>query len=457
MFNSDLTNWISSKHRKPIIIRGARQVGKTWMVRRLAELSGKQLIELNFEKKAAWRELFSSNEPANILLHLESELNINIQPENALLFLDEIQAAPDLLSKLRWFYEDMPELPVVAAGSLLEFVLGDHSFSMPVGRISYLYVEPLSFEEFLQASNKNKLWEFLQQWQWGQNIPISLHEQLLGYIKEYVLIGGMPEAVFNWQEQRSLETVAEIHEALLTTYREDFVKYAEKISPQYLEELLSTIPQLLGEKFMYSKVNRQVSSEILKKGLQLLCMARVCHKISATYANGVPLGAEIKDNFFKMILLDIGLATAFLDVRLHHLKNLNEQILVNQGGLSEQLAGQLLRTIEPSYKDPRLYYWLREEKGTNAEIDYLLQHEGHIIPIEVKSGSTGSLKSLHYFMHLKSLTQAIRINADLPSQVNVSTKIHSGDLVAYQLHSIPFYLIGQLHRLLSSICSTPPS
>jgi len=449
-----LSTWLDSSHRKPVVIRGARQVGKTWMVRQLAQITGKQLIELNFEKRLAWRDLFTSNDPKEIIINLESELNITIDPENSLLFLDEIQAAPELLSKLRWFFEDMPGLPVVAAGSLLEFTLAEHSFSMPVGRISYLHVEPFSFEEFLVAQGYLKLHEFLLSWQWDKPIPATIHAKLMGYMKEYMMVGGMPEAVVSWQEQRSLEVISQIHHALLATYRDDFAKYPGRISQERLDEILMTVPKLLGEKFMFSRANKQVSSESLKKALQLLCMARVCHKVFATHGNGVPLGADIKDKFIKAIFLDVGLVSSLLDIKLHQIKQWDDLTLVNKGGLSEQVVGQLLKTLEPGYKEPHLYYWLREQKGSSAEIDYLLQHEGRIIPIEVKSGSTGSLKSLHYFMHLKGLTQAVRINADRPSSVVVHAKIHSGEAVQYQLLSIPFYLIGQLHRLLDNIDSS---
>lgn len=446
-----LKNWISSHNRKPIVLRGARQVGKTWMVRELARLSSKQLIELNFEKQIGWRDLFSSNDPKEILVNLESAFNMTILPQNSLLFLDEIQAAPELLAKLRWFYEDMPELPVVAAGSLLEFTLSDHTFSMPVGRIGYLHVEPLSFEEFLLAQEQIKLYEFITAWQWTKPIPQTIHEKLMGYVKDYMMIGGMPEAVMNWQQNRSLTLIEQIHHNLLSTYRDDFAKYSKKIPTERLDEILMTIPKLLGEKFIFSRANPHVTTEILKKALQLLCMARICHKTYAVQGNGVPLGAEIKNNYFKVIFLDVGLASSFLNIKLHQLKQLDLVSLVNQGGIAEQLVGQLLRTLEPEYKEPSLYYWLREEKNSNAEIDYIIQHNQLIMPIEVKSGSTGSLKSLHQFMHIKKLSQAVRINADLPSSVAVDVKIHSGETVCYQLLSLPFYLTGQLHRLLNEI------
>lgn len=443
-----LKHWIDDDDRKPLVIRGARQVGKTWMVRKLADLAEKQLIELNFEKNPRWRDLFSSNHPKDILLNLESELGLSITPENSLLFLDEIQAAPELLAKLRWFYEDMPYFAVVAAGSLLEFTLAEHEFSMPVGRIGYLHVEPLSFEEFLLAQGEEKLYDFLLSWELSKRIPVSIHEKLMSHIKEYMLIGGMPEAVFHWQKNRSLEKIEQIHHNLLATYRDDFSKYAKKIPSERLNEILETIPKSLGEKFVFSHANKQVPTEILKKALQLLNMARVCHKVFATQGNGVPLGAETKESFFKVILLDIGLVSCLLDIKLHQLKQLDTISLVNQGGLSEQLVGQLLRTLEPEYKEPKLYYWLREQKSSQAEVDYLIQHNGKVIPVEVKSGSTGSLKSLHQFIHTKGLSRAIRINADLPSITDVNVRTSTSDSVSFQLLSLPFYLTGQLFRLL---------
>lgn len=443
-----LITWMNSNTRKPIVIRGARQVGKTWLVRQLAQVTGKQLVEVNFEKRLAWRNLFTSNSPKEILLNLESEFNITIDPVNSLLFLDEVQAAPELLSKLRWFFEEMPNLAVVAAGSLLEFTLAEHEFSMPVGRISYLHVEPFSFEEFLLEQGRVKLHEFLLSWQWHQDIATPIHEQLMGYIKEYMMIGGMPEAVVSWRDHQSLNAIAQIHDSLLATYRNDFAKYSGRILTERLDETLLAVPKLLSEKFVFSRINQEVSSETLKKALRLLCMARICHKVNAVHGNGVPLGAEIKDKYFKTIFLDVGLVSSLLDLKLHQIKQLDSLNLVNKGGLAEQIVGQLLRTVEPDYKEPHLYYWLREQKGSSAEIDYLLQHEGSIVPIEVKSGSTGSLKSLHYFMHVKGLSQAVRINAEPPSYVTVNTKIYSGETVSYQLLSLPFYLLGQLHRLL---------
>ncbi len=445
-----LQKWLTGSNRKPLVMRGARQVGKTWLVRRLAKECGKELIELNFEENPSHKNFFATNDTQKILQNIESYLQRSIDPTKCLLFLDEIQAYPELLAKLRWFYEKMPELAVITAGSLLEFVLDDHTFSMPVGRITYLHLEPFSFEEFLLAQGKEKSVEYLQNYNLKDEIILPIHEQLLSYFKEYIFVGGMPAAVANWSEHKSLENVHLIHQDLLTTYRDDFAKYAKRIPIARLEEVLTAVPKLLGQKFVYRQVNQDVQSIAVKNALELLCKARVCNRIVASYANGIPLGAEINEKNSKIILLDVGLACSDLGVPLHQLNQIDDINIINNGAISEQVAGQLLRTLSPLYVEPHLYYWTRAEGSASSEIDYLLQHQTEIIPVEIKSGKTGSLKSLHYFMAEKKLSRAIRINSDFPSLTNIDIKTNTGKPVEYQLISIPFYLTGQIHRLLDS-------
>ncbi|MBB72307.1 MAG: AAA family ATPase [Legionellales bacterium] len=442
-----LLAWLEDPRRKPLVLRGARQVGKTWIVRFLAEYANKQLVELNFERQPDLKALFTSNDPAEIILNIEASRNVTIKPIESLLFLDEIQAAPELLAKLRWFAEEYPELPVIAAGSLLEFVLAEHSFSMPVGRVMYHYLEPMSFEEFLQAKGLDQLLAYIEDYEWTRIIPEPIHQQLLRYFKEYLIIGGLPAAVSDWLERGSIEAVSQIHNDLLSTYRDDFAKYAGRLSTEILDEVLMSVPRMLGEKFVYSRVNKARQTESIKKALNLLAQARLCHIVKASHANGLPLGAEMNDKSQKVISLDVGLTSAMLGLTLQSTLQLDDLTLINQGGVSEQVVGQLLRTIEPSYIDPALYYWNRSEKSSNAEIDYLFANEGKVIPIEVKSGSTGSMKSLHTFMQQKGLSLAVRINSDNPSLTKVDVKTSEGKPVAYQLLSLPFYLLGQLRRL----------
>lgn len=444
-----LNDWLVDANRKPLVIRGARQVGKTWLVRHLAQSHKLRLIEINFESRPQFISLFNTNDPKRILLNLSSLYDEVIDPKSTLLLLDEIQAAPELLAKLRWFAEDMPELPVISAGSLLEFVLDNHTFSMPVGRIQYMHLEPLSFEEFLKGHKKDQLIDYLTTYNWDfGEIPQVIHEQLLAYLKEYIVIGGMPAAVSSWIEHRSLTKVNQIHHDLIATYLDDGAKYSGRLSTQRLAEVMMAVPKYLGEKFIYTRVNPLAQIASIKQALDLLCKSRVCHRVFGCAANGVPLGAELQEKYLKVIFLDVGLCSAALGLTLDSFANVEELTLINKGGIAEQLVGQILRTLAPFYIEPALYYWHRDVKGSSAEIDYIIQHGNNVIPIEVKAGSTGKLRSLHYFMNLKSFPLAVRINSDLPSRIQVDFKDHHGTPVIYQLLSLPFYLLGQLHRLL---------
>lgn len=445
---SHLKTWMSSTNRKPLVLRGARQVGKTWLIRQLAKETGKQLVELNFEKNISHASFFAPNDPQQILLNLSTLYNRKIDPDNCLLFLDEIQAIPQLLSKLRWFAEDLPTLPVVAAGSLLEFVLADHSFSMPVGRISYMHLEPLSFEEFLLANDKPSLVNYLASYEFSIEMPIAIHEQLTMLFKEYLLVGGLPAAVVNWITERSLNSVNQVQNDLLATYRDDFSKFSSRIAIERLDEVMMATPKMLGEKFVFSRVNATVHPNTIKNVLKLLSKAKICNPVWSCSANGVPLAAEINAKYFKEIFLDTGLCSVALGLGLNQINAANEITMINNGGIAEQVVGQLLRTINPPYIEPALYYWLRHEKGSSAEIDYVIQYGSKVIPIEVKAGSTGSLKSLHLYMAMKKSLVAVRVNSDLPSTTNVRVKDQLGNNVDYILLSIPFYLVGQIYRLL---------
>jgi len=443
-----LNSWLNADTHKPLILRGARQVGKTWLVRYLSEINKRHLIELNFEKTPSLASFFDSNDPQQILLNISAAYNQTIEPANTLLFLDEIQAAPHILAKLRWFAEELPALPVIAAGSLLEFVLAEHSFSMPVGRITYAHLEPLSFEEFLLAMDKSLLVQYLADYQFNITIPLAIHEQLSTLFKEYLLVGGLPAAVSSWISERALPKINQIHHELLTTYRDDFAKYSGRIPLSKLDEVMMAIPRTLAQKFIFSRVNPAIHSTMFKQILDLLGKARICHRVISSAANGVPLGAELRTRYFKEIFLDTGLACAALGINFREIQTATDVTLINKEGIAEQVVGQLLRTIEPPYIAPDLHYWHRDEKGSSAEVDYVIAHGSQVVPVEVKAGSTGTLKSLHLFMGLKQLPVAIRINSDFPSKTDVCVKNHAGEEVKYTLLSLPFYLTAQVHRLL---------
>lgn len=443
-----LKDWLVSPSRKPAVLRGARQVGKTWVVRELAKQAGKQLIELNFEKKRSLAVHFESNDPSAILLNLESALNQSIHPADSILFLDEIQAVPDLLAKLRWFYEDMPELAVITAGSLLEFVLENHTFSMPVGRIQYFFLEPLGFEEFLLAKNETHLLSAIENVSIEESFNTALHDKANQLFKEFVTVGGMPEAVSTWIKTSSLEALAEVHNNLISTYQDDFAKYAGKLTITHLEEVLHAVPKLLTKKFVYSHVDPAARHGSIKQALSLLLKARLCHKVQSTSANGIPLGAEVNSKIFKIILIDVGLVSTMLGLKLHQFSSMEDILVINKGALAEQVVGQLLRLLSPFYVEPTLHYWNRELANSSAEIDYLIQDNQRLIPIEVKAGVEGKLRSLHQFMSEKPWKLAVRFYAGPVQRDHIKSKTTTGDMNDYELISLPFYLLGQLYRLL---------
>jgi predicted AAA+ superfamily ATPase len=437
--------WLPSQDRKPLIIRGARQVGKTWVARSLAKNAQKKLIEINFERDPHLKSIFHSNNPKEVLQTLELYFGSTIDPNSCLLFLDEIQEAAEILAKLRWFYEEIPALPVIAAGSLLEFIIQDHAFSMPVGRVTYMHLEPLSFEEFLHACGHEKLLEYIQTIELPFSIPPIIHEKLQESFRTYLYVGGMPGVLNQWISKKSIENVIMTQEDLLATYRDDFFKYKGRIDVERLDKILKSVPKQLGEKFVYAKVDPSIQAAAGKQILSLFNKARLCYSVESSSANGVPLSAEVKEKAFKEIFLDVGLVNRALGNTFPFGKT------IIQGRISEQVVGQLLRTVFPFYAEPRLYYWQQDKNQSNAEIDYVIAHENQVIPIEVKSGSTGNLKSLHLFMKIKNFTHAVRINDDLPSITPVNIKSVDSEKFSYTLLSIPFYLTGQIHRLLSTI------
>jgi predicted AAA+ superfamily ATPase len=450
--SEELDRWLKGPDRKPLVMRGARQVGKTWLVRDFAKRQRLDLIELNLEKYPYYADLFSDNSPREILKNIEAQLALKILPESACLFLDEIQVAPELFAKLRWFREDMPELPVIAAVSLLEFALGKTDFSMPVGRIAYFYLEPLSFFEFALALGNEPLYEKMVSATPQEPMPHPLHVRCSELYRQYCLVGGMPETVQTWLDGRDMQSCINIQHDLLATYRDDFHKYGGEIDARLLHRLLLSVARQLGNKFVYSRVDPDVKIPLVKKSLLLLSQAKVCLKVAHTSGSGLPLGAESNDKFFKALMVDIGLISAHLGLSSVNPTDLDSMLLSNRGGLAEQFVGQQLRAAQTPAMDPQLFYWQRTG-GRQGEIDYITQHGNHIVPVEVKSGAAGSMKSLHQFMAEKNLEMAVRLDANPPSVEEMSVKTTQGQFVKYRLLSLPLYLAGNVTALLDSFLS----
>lgn len=446
---SDLKAWSQRENRKPLVVRGARQVGKTTLVHLLAKECFENLVALDFERDPSLAALFDSKRPEEIVPLLEIQVGRTIVPGQALLFLDEIQAAPSVLASLRYFYEEMPELHVVAAGSLLEIVLEEPSFSVPVGRIEYLHLGPMQFEEYLLARGEEILVDFLGSLGLRDEIPLPIHERLLGELRRFLAVGGMPEAVDAFTRTESYLESERVKQSILATYHDDFGKYGPKVDVGRLRKVYERLPHLVGQRLKYVNIDREERSKNLAAALRLLTLSRVATRVRHSSANQVPLGAEADERRFKVLNLDVGLLATATGLSYLDLEKDEGPILVHRGALCEQLIGQHLLYSGPTWEVPKLHFWQREKKGSAAEVDYLLSQGPRIVPVEVKAGRTGTLKSLHVFVREKGWDVALRFNSDQPSVAELSTGSNGGRDVPFRLISLPLYLVGQARRLLA--------
>ena len=444
-----LLKWLEKPHRKPLIIRGARQVGKSTLVRQLASASNRFCLELNFERKTELSAFFVDKDPKKIIQELALYAKRSLDPKTTILFLDEIQAAPSILTNLRYFYEEYPEFPVIVAGSLLDFVLEAPEFSMPVGRIEYFHLGPLSFEDFLIALGEIELVEWIRTLSIHDSIPLPIHQRALDFVKQFWLIGGMPEVVAHYSEFRDFQEVDNIKQNILQTYRDDFHKYGRIKQIPLLRRVFQTIPGLIGQTLKYVQFDRESKSTDVREALEALHLAKIIHLIYHTHANGLPLRSQIDPKIFKVIFLDIGLQCAALGLNNLDIIKGPDWAWINRGSLAEQFTGQALLKQNPSYHLPELFYWTREKAQAAAELDYIWQNNNIIIPIEVKAGKTGRLKSLHYFIKEKAWSFAVRFNIDTPSLLQETAKLPDESPIDYRLLSLPFYLAEQLERLVA--------
>ncbi len=442
-----LENWLKDKNRKPLVIRGARQVGKSTLVQLFAKEHGKDLLSVNLERYPELSGVFSANDPDQIIQQIEFLPGMKQLNQNSLLFLDEIQSVPEAIPALRYFYEDKPELPVLSAGSLLEFVLSDHSFSMPVGRIQYLHMGPMTFSEFLSGIGEEKLSSFILNFEPGQSIGEIVHKRLLSLLRSYYFVGGMPEAVSVFSETRSYKQVSAVHNSIIETYLEDFPKYIGSRNLNRMRRVFHFIARNVGKKIKYSNISFEDQSGTLKKDIDLLSMARVMGKVTHSHCSGLPLHADIEEKVFKPIFLDIGLMNAICGLDWRAVSQMDDVKLINEGAIAEQFVGQHLQDMLSETLNRELTYWLRQGRSSNAEVDFVVQTGGQMVPVEVKAGAAGSLKSLHQFMGRKEAPLAIRFDASLPSVIQIDTLISTGKTskqVQYPLVSIPLYLIERL-------------
>ena len=454
IFSDFLLSWLTSERRKPLIVRGARQAGKTWLVRELARSSGRMLLEVNFDRNPEYARIFreEGGGPRRWLDDLALRTGVEAPAEGLILFLDEIQTVPEVLAKLRWFAEEMPELPVIAAGSLLEFALRDFEYSMPVGRVSFAFVEPMSFPEFLQAHRQERLLQRLAEWTPGLPLGDAAHAMAMEFYDRYLMTGGMPEVVAADAEGAQASECRRLQRDLIQTYRNDFAKYSGRMDPRILDDVLRGVVDQLGNKFVYSLVDAGVKHQQAKHALDLLCMAQLCDSIPHAECNGVPLAGKINDRLRKVALLDVGLAHALWNTPAgNSFPRWTDVAPALRGGLPEQGVAQQLRAAmgEPMRRG-QLFHW-RRENGRVGEIDLVVECQGRIVPVETKSGAAGAMKSLHQFMHDKSLPLAVRMDRNSPSLQKMQVKTTLGDPVEYQLLNLPHYLAWRIPALINCL------
>lgn len=424
-----INEWKEGSSRKPLIIKGARQVGKTYTVMEFGKENFANCVVANFEKQKMLSDIFAGDLDIPIILQrLELVLGERIDPHNTLLFFDEIQRCPQAITALRYFLEEKPELAVIAAGSLIDFAFEE--VGVPVGRVTYLHMHPLSFHEFLGAIGEQNLQDFLL------NKPLPekedvVHQKLISLVKKYAQVGGMPEAINRYINTGSLKEVGQFQMDMIETYRQDFTKYSFKIPYPIMLTVMDKLPQLIGNQIKYAHIDKEIRSVTLKQVILLLERAHVLCRVRVARMPELPLSASASEKIFKAIFLDIGLLQALCGIDWGKISEKEDFISIHRGALAEQFVGQeIMAHTSISHFKP-LYYWKREERGSSAEIDYLVEHNGGVVPLEVKSDKAGRLRSLHLF------NQQFHPKKSFVVSSHPSSKLKS-------IHWIPFYGLKRL-------------
>ncbi len=428
----ELIRWKNDSERQPLLIRGARQVGKSSVVRNFSS-QFKSYVEVNFEQDSDVQRVFEGNlRPKAICEQLSVLYETTIIPGETLLFFDEIQSCLPAISSLRFFYEQYPELHVIAAGSLLEFALAELP-SYGVGRVSSLFLYPFSFGEFLRAANAELLRKSIADASPQQPLSEAIHTKALELYKQFLVLGGMPKVISSYFSGGDLLSCQRVLDGLISAYEDDFTKYKKRSSPMLIRMVFRSVVEQNGQKFVYNKALPDANHLQVKDALELLTMAGMILPITHSAANGVPLGAEINPKMRKFIVFDSGIFQRILGLKLSEVLLKNDFESINKGALAELNVGLELIKSASCYQRQNLYYWHREAKSSNAEVDYLIQLDTRIVPIEVKAGTKGSMQSLKIFMDLKNTEKGIRI-----SQENFST---------YQnIEVYPLYAVSNLQK-----------
>lgn len=397
----ELITWKNAKIRKPLIIQGARQVGKTWLMKEFGKQEFRNVAYLNFESSNRLKEIFLSDfNIERIIAVIEIEVKQKIDPQNTLLIFDEIQEAERGLTALKYFYEQAPEYHIVAAGSLLGISTQKNN-SFPVGKVDFISMFPMSFMEFLGNIGERQLVNQLQNKNW--ELIAVFHEKLVEILRLYYFIGGMPEAVSNYIDYKNLDTVRSIQQKILAGYENDFAKHApNEIVPRIRLVWNALISQLAKEnkKFIYGQIKKGGRAKDFETAINWLVDAGLVLKVNRIEKPILPLNAYADFDAFKLFLLDIGLLNAIADLDQIILLEKNNILIEFKGALTEQFVCQQLKIK----KD--LYYWTAS--NATAEVDFVLQSQNEIIPIEVKAEENLKSKSLKVYVEKYTPKTAIR-------------------------------------------------
>jgi predicted AAA+ superfamily ATPase len=410
--DNDLLSWMRENNRKPLLLRGARQVGKSRAVKRLSE-HFEYFLEVNFDLNNEARELFAKGDlsPFRLCQELAAIYQMPVIPGKTLLFFDEIQNSLPAISSLRFFYEEYGELHIIAAGSLLEFAFQEIP-SFGVGRVRSMFMYPMNFFEFLNACNHQLLLQAVQKADCKNPLPEAVHKKAIELLRIFLILGGMPEVVSAYVNDNDLLSCQRILDDLVISLRTDFAKYKKKVSTLQLSAAFDSVTAQMGKKFVYTNISNDYNSRGLKEGMELLIMSGLVIPVVHSAANGIPLGAEIDNKKKKLLLLDTGIFQRLLGLPLSDLLISDDFSLVNKGNIAELFAGLELLKSSSCYERKNLYYWHRENKSSNAEVDFVIQHGQDIIPIEVKSGGKGAMQSMRLFMSEKQPPFGIRTSLE---------------------------------------------
>jgi predicted AAA+ superfamily ATPase len=462
MFNrkavETIKEWFNRSNRKPLVIRGARQTGKTTAVRLAASQLDVELVEINLERHQELDPLFKAYKLNELLLSFSLISGKPVTRQSRiLLFLDEAQATPAAYSCLRYLYEEIPELAVVLTGSLLDQVIHDYNLPMPVGRIEHCFMGPLTFEEFLAASGESKALGSINMLELSNMhfIPQSVHDELLAHVRRYILTGGMPYCVQTAIDTRfDHQQIVRYQTELLQTYKDDFSKYSGSQSSLKLIAFFNGLVRQTGLQFSHklaSDIAQSTSGDYrqLNSAIERFLEARLFYRVVHSGADSIPLGSETKIRISKFLFIDIGLLLAIQGIPPQSIMSAPLE-LTNRGIITEQFAGQQLLYAKPSYVNPTLYFWHPPKSELQAEIDFLFECGNKIYPVEIKSGSSGTIKSLHSYIIKKQATHAIRISSGKPSVQKLTARSNKQEN-QFNLIDLPFYMINQLERLLEGV------